>query len=289
MGRLFGLIVGVALWTGLAEASLPTSSLSKTRLGAACTGAANSDLALECWLKHNPNVAQAMVYLNISGQQEFAQWPATLQNQMYGYFDQMVSWYNAGWPAVPQPQIFPTPVPVAGPDASYGDERYLTLAMGTQVYLGQVAAVLAGELTAQFPWSIAAYSPAELTLLLNQGVDYQLLLEPEVTDSGYYMQTGFGATPANPSYTALFFKVNHLLGSTAAATVALLWEWEVRLFHFYLESGFNSEITNQVYQYFWGPNAPPIPGPNPEVETAVKGTGYHSLANRRQRFCFGAC
>jgi hypothetical protein len=41
-------------------------------------------------------VAQAMAYLNVSGQQAFAQWPATLQNQMYGYFDQMVGWYNAG-------------------------------------------------------------------------------------------------------------------------------------------------------------------------------------------------
>ena len=80
--------------TALRQAAI--SPLDKPRLEAARTGAANSDLALKCWLTHNPNVAQAMVYLNVSGQQAFAQWPATLQNQMYGYFDQMVGWYYAG-------------------------------------------------------------------------------------------------------------------------------------------------------------------------------------------------
>jgi len=268
MRRILGLIAGVALWTGLASASLPTSSLNKTRLGTACAGAANSDLALQCWLTHNPNVAQAMVYLNISGQQTFSEWPVTLQDQMYGYFDQMVSWYDAGWPVVPQPQIFPTPVPVEGPDPSYG-ERYMTLAMGTQVYMGQVAAVLAGELTAQFPWSIAGYSPAELKPLLNQSVDYQLLWEPAVTHSGYYWQIGFSGSPANPSYVAVFFKVNHLLGSTAAETVALLYQWERQLEHFYVVSGYNTTTTDQVYTYFWGPNAPPIP-----ASYVVNGTTY---------------
>src|SRR5579872_1837420 len=157
MRQVLGLIAGVALCTSLAEASLPTSSLNEARLGTACKGAANSDLALQCWLAHHPTVEQAMIYLNIPTAQTFNQWPVNLQIQMFGYFDQMVGWYDAGWPTILEPQIFPTPVPVHGPDPIFG-QRYMTLPMGTQVYLGQVAAILAGELTAQFPWSIANYT-----------------------------------------------------------------------------------------------------------------------------------
>ena len=272
MTRLLCLIAGVALCTGLAEASLPTSSLNKTRLGTACAGAANSDLALQCWLNHHPSVANAMVYLNINSQnQTFSQWPVTLQDQMYGYFDTMVSWYDAGWPGTAQPEIFPMPVPLQAPDPDYGSS--MSLATGTQVYLGQVGAILAGELTAQFPWSIAGYSSSELNLLLNQSVDYQLQWKPQVSVSGYYWATGFSMSPANPPFVATFFKGNNLLASTPKQTVALLFQWERRLFHFYVESGYNETFAEQ-YEYFWGPNTPPVPasyvangttytGPNP--------------------------
>jgi len=269
MRKLLNYAALTMVLTGLsvaAHAALPVTSLSEVRLGGICWYTANSDTALACWLNENPNVAAAMFYQDATYFGSWPTWPGPVKEQLFRYFDKMVQWYDDGMPPSTAPQFFPEQIPAAGPPDPT-DGLWMPDNEGTRIYLSQVANSLAAELTARFPWSIATYTPSQLGLLLYQ--TDTMVYESNVAEPGYYFQyDGTGASPANPPFTALFFKTNHLIGTDAADTIARLFYWEKQLTHFFIVSGTN-ETTASVYPFFWGPNTPPIP--DAEV---IDGTTY---------------
>jgi len=247
-----------------AHAALPVSYLSTARLGAFCSKSANTNAALNCWLRDNPNMAGAMFYEDSSYKGTWTTWPLAVKAQFVQYFNLIVSWYDAGMPPATYPQLFLVQIPELGPaDPMYG--FWMSEALGTQVYLSQVANSLAAELTAAFSWSITSYTPSELSLLLSMNDTMNYV--STVANPGYYFQdSGTGASPADPGFTVTFFKKSGLIGSDAADTVARLFAWERKLEHFSVVSG---DPTQNIYPYFWGPNTPPVP--DSEV---INGTVY---------------
>src|SRR5579885_111746 len=271
--RMQRIIVGlttIALWLSAfapaRAAGLPVFLLSKDRLGLSCFDRPDTHAALECWLNQHPDVAGAMFYSDAAYSGTWPTWPATLKTQLDLVFDLMVVWYKAGMPAnFPQP--FPVPIPELGaPDPVYG--FWMSYALGKRVYLTQLANRLSAELTAAFPWSIAASTAPELNLLLSMGDT--LYHVDNVANPGYFFQEG-GPSPATPVYTINFFKTNNLIGSDAADTIERLFAWERQLIHFFYVSG---DPTVNVYPYFWGPNTPPIPD-----SAVIEGTTYTGPVN----------
>jgi hypothetical protein len=258
---LIALLLGLA---GVAHSASRVHSLSKARLGPKCADKASAVIALTCWLDQNPNVAAAMYYENSSYFGTWPTWPTKIKQRLFHYFVLMVLWYGKGMPPATAPQLFPEQIPLSGPkDPTWG--WGMPEDLGTKVYLAQVANCLAAELTAQFSWSIATYTPDQLSLLLDFS-DW-LAWVPNLATPGFYFE-GVADSPANPPFTALFFKTNQLIGSDAADTVARLFQWEKQLTHYNSPLGSNW-TTAEVYLYFWGPNTPPIP--DAEI---INGTTY---------------
>ena len=265
---LIALLLGLA---GLAHAALPVSSLVKSRLGPKCGAESTADSALSCWLDQNPKVAAAMYFENSSYYGTWPTWPAAVKQQFFQYFDLMVCWYNQVPARVGGYQLFPDRIPVSGPkDPTWG--LWMPEDLGAKVYLAQVANCLAAELTGQFSWRISTYTPSQLSLLL--AMNDWMAYVPDAVTPAYYFEAGANS-PANPPFTASFFVKNRLIGSDAADTVARLFHWEKRLFHYFAAPG-TDQTPDTIYPYFWGPGTPPIPdveiingrtysGPNPDA------------------------
>jgi hypothetical protein len=131
------------------HAALPVSFLSKARLGVLCSKTANTNAALDCWLRENPNVAGVMFYEDSTYLGTWTTGPLAVEDQFLQYFNLMVPWYDAGMPPSTYPQLFPVQIPEQGPPDPVNG-FWMSEAMGTQVYLSQVANSLAAELTAAF-------------------------------------------------------------------------------------------------------------------------------------------
>jgi hypothetical protein len=246
--------------------ALPVTFLSKARVGLVCFDNATTIKALDCWLDHHPDVAGALYYEDSGFKGTWASWPPTVKSQLHTDFDQMVAWYHGGMPPG-GPNPFPMPVPAGGapqmPAPGAGSAFWMTEAIGKRVYLSQAANNLAAELTAAFPWSITTYTPSQLKLLLSMNDSMHFV--SNIAKPGYFFQYN-NPSPATAAYTVGFFKQHNLIGQDAADTVARLFAWERVLIHFFVVAG---DPTPNIYPYFWGPNAPPVP--DSEV---IKGTVY---------------
>jgi hypothetical protein len=249
----------------------PVMTLSKARLGPKCESkSADFEAALLCWLDQNTNVAVEMWYGPVPNEVGWIQWPIDAKKELVADFKQMAEWYLDGMQPSKAPQLFPDVVPVsatADPTCGHG----MTVQMGNKVYIAVVANSLAAELTERYPWSIAKFNQGETAILFTQGemMDYEPASDCPNAPPGYYTPgTIDHSTPANPPFTALFFKNNHLIGANAAETIALLFQWEKQLKHAGGVAG-HPELDGNIYNYFWGPNAPPIP-----VAEIIEGTTY---------------
>jgi hypothetical protein len=250
---------------------LPLKTLSKARLGPRCaTKSSDAEAALICWLGQNPNVAEEMWYRPAPGEFGWVQWPIDVKKELVADFKQMVEWYLDGMQPSKAPHLFPDVIPVSAmddPTCHHG----MTVQMGRTVYLAVVANSLAAELTEQYPWSIATYKQPETALLLDQGsmMKYEPASECPNASPGYYTPSTISfSTPANPPFTALFFKSNHLIAANAAETIALFFQWEKQLKHAGVVGG-HPELDKNLYLYYWGANTPPIP--DAEI---INGTTY---------------
>jgi|WetSurMetagenome_2_1015567.scaffolds.fasta_scaffold04691_2 hypothetical protein len=266
---LCALLLGLLLAAAPAEAaySLP---LSQARLGAVCATKPNTEQAVACWLQQHPDVANAMIFYDSTGGGPWSRWKPQRRTQFFAYFNQMVKWYNAGAVGGQYPSPFDFPIqpeplpPAPGLGYMYRDS------LGRVVYLSLVANNLAAELTAAFPWSIANYAPAELTLLLNMGNVFANYVDSQGTPAGFYFVGDTHTSPATAGYVVAFLKKSHVLAGNQAATIARLVEWSSRLRHYWFDEG-DPNRTNfyAVAEYFWGPNSPPIP-----ASTIIRGTTY---------------
>jgi hypothetical protein len=240
--------------------------LSEARLGVVCFDTVNTDSALDCWLSHHPNVSAAMFYQDQNNGYAWPNWPAGVKSQLHLYFNQLALWYAAGMPPS-YPIQFSAPVPALGPaDPMYG--FWMPNGLARRIYVSQVANSLAAELTAAFSWTITTYTYAQLTLLLSMNDTMYYI--GNIANPGYFFQYG-GPSPATPGYTVSFLKNANLIGSDAADTVARLFAWERILQHFFHVYG---DPTVNVYPYFWGPDAPPIPD-----SKVIEGTIYTGPSN----------
>lgn len=249
-------------------------TLSKARLGPKCEAkSADAEAALICWLDQNQSVANQMHYQSQSAKVYYGwnQWPVEVKTELVADFKQMAEWYLDGMQPSKAPQFFPDVIPVsATADPTCG--RWMTVQMGRTVYLAWVANSLAAELTEKYPWSIATYNTDALDYLLdqNQIIDYEPGgYCPNASTPGYYFQTfSMPTSPSSPTFTVLFLKKNQLIGANAAETIALLYQWEKQLKHAGTIAG-HPELDGNIYLYFWGANAPPIP-----VAEIINGTTY---------------
>lgn len=262
-----GLSTLILCFTTFAGATgLPVTLLSKARIGLRCWDTGTTDAALNCWLNEHPEVSGAMFYQDANYAGSWPGWPEPAKDQLRQYFDLMVAWYKAGMPAS-YPNTFAVPIPEQiPPEPLYG--FWMSDATGNRVYLSQLANSLAAELTAAFSWTIVAYTPAQLTLLLS--MNDSLYYGSNAPTPGYFFQ-GSTSSPATPGYTLTFFKDHNLIGVDATATVAELFGWERKLRHDFVVSG---DPTVNVFPYFWGPDTPPIPD-----SKIITGTTYTGPIN----------
>lgn len=267
--RALAVASGVLLWCATAAWATPKSYLSLARVGDRCWGiSATAESALDCWLKTHPQVAAAMHYQDsqYNGGAGWATWPAPAQQRLRLYFGQMVAWIHAGMPAKSYPKPFPVYIPKQGPDDPLWG-FWLPESLGLRVYLSQAASSLALELTAAVPWTITAYSPANLSLLLN--IYDQLVYQSNVAHPGYFLDNA-QSLPGPPAYVLTFFKANNLLGQTDADTLGRFFTWERQLTHFYYVGDEPYPDWANIYVYFWGEDGPI------RVSSIIEGTTYSS-------------
>jgi len=250
----------------------PVKTLSKARLGKMCEAkSADLEAALLCWLEQNPNVANAMWYQPAPSPAGWNQWPIDVKKELVADFKQMAEWYLDGMQPSKAPQFFPDVIPMSTATADPNCVRSMTGQAGRTVFLAVVANSLAAELTEKYSWSITTYDPTELFQLLSQNEIMELEPGPKCPNvpSGYYIpETISLVSPANPPFTASFFRTNHLIGANAAETIALLFQWEKQIKHAGVIAG-HPELDDNLFLYYWGANTPPIP-----VAEIINGTTY---------------
>ncbi len=237
-----------------AAGGLPVGLLSQSRLGPSCFDKPDTNVAVDCWLKNHPDVANAMWYNSANFSGTWTSWPVSAKNGFHQAFNLMVVFYKAGMP-LNFPQPLPTPLPLQGPgNFTYGGS-FLTETDGMREYMLLVGNNIAAELTAAFPWSIAGYTAQQDQLLLGMNDILGFWLgPPTVTTAGYYPGGGH-MEPATPAYSLKFFKRNHLIGPDAPQTIANFFMWERTLTHYYLDAGVDPD---DMVTLFWGPLALPI-------------------------------
>ena len=244
--------------------ALPVNLLSRARAGATCMQKADTDAALECWLKNHPDVSQAMQFTQSGFNGWYADWPGQAKSDFHKYFNAMVLFYKFGTPP-DFPQPVPTPLLRQGPALQPLGGTWMAEAEGRTEYLLLAGNNIAAELTAAFPWSIATYSAPDLYTLLAMPEAFGYFSAPPSVPTPRYYFVG-RAVPETPVYTFTFFKSNQLLGATATATVANTFVWARGLGHYSLEPNVDPA---DLYHLYWGSMAPPI-----AVSQLVNGTFY---------------
>ena len=243
----------------------PPKTLSKTRLGPKCSKETTIDAQLGCWLDENPKVANAMIFGDATYYGTWKYWPISVKEELAKDFKLLAGWYLEDTPSTTAPQLFPVIVVPTGPvDPVWS--LWMSEKLGRSIYLSVVANNLAVELTGYLPWTITTYGPAELSSLLNQSGLVAYVTNNIVKPGYYFNNSGMYASPANPPFTALFFKKNQLIGSSAADTIERLFRWERRLQHVIDPPGVPKQ---DIAKYYFGPNIPPIP--DAEI---IEGTTY---------------
>jgi len=206
---------------------------------------------LDCWLKQNPDIANAIVWQPAPGlfDTSTVAWPAwtpAMKTELREAWMDARAWHangmsHFGGPALPDPLPNQDPLPEGA--------QFRTLIDASQawrLYLASVAHSLAAEIEAWVPWSLRGMGSEELEHLL-AGVKMFVR-----DDEGGYELRGHDAMewclPSHPTYTYAFLVQNDLVRNTTRATIGRVLEWcRANLTHFI--GGMSAQNAENHWQY----------------------------------------
>ncbi|MBI5611508.1 MAG: hypothetical protein HY942_00350 [Gammaproteobacteria bacterium] len=206
----------------------------------ACRTLIGSPNLLDCWLEHNPKVADAIIWQpapDVSNASQLA-WP-DWTNAMKAELRQ--AWMDARtWHANGMTNFTGTFIEDPPPNQDFALEGapFFRTVFDAQtqawpLYLAIVAHSLATEIDAWVPWSLRGYSPEALEHILSGA----LMFRRDTNDGGAWDSDHPGGyvlggamslekvTPSHPTFTYPFLTQNSLVGSTALATIAHVLDW----------------------------------------------------------------
>ena len=236
--------------------------LRLSRIPAACKPFVGSPQLLDCWLGHNPKVAEAIVWEPTPN--SFLAWPAWT-NAMKAQLRQ--AWLDArAWHANGLTGFTGTFVEDPPPNQDLpGDSGWLRTVLDgpTQwwpLYLAHVAHCLAAEIGGWFAWSLRDCEPEMLEQLLSA----VQMFRRDTDDGGAWdsdypggyvlggMQSLEKVTPSHPTFTYAFLKENNLVAPTATATIGRVLNWcRWNLAHYL--GAFTAQNADYHWQYLGAP------------------------------------
>jgi hypothetical protein len=188
------------------------------------------DFDLDQWLASKPLIASAIVWRDQASARPYATWTSSEKEQLRSVFWQIRVGDEPGLPDAP---------PATTTLLTSGEifATNLDAALAWQYFLGYVAQSLAVEQAGWVPWSLAAYSPAELALLLDSRSLFEWAAGPQkygvLKDHGGLFRHG-SATPGDPARTHRFLRTHGLVAPTPRATIERVLDWcRGHLVHFY--------------------------------------------------------
>jgi hypothetical protein len=228
-----------------------------------------SPMLLDCWLEHNPTVANAIIWEPAPGfpATPLLAWP-NWSNTMKAELRQ--AWVNARtWHANGMVNFSGTFVEDPPPNQDFVQDgaQYFRTVFDAQtqawpLYLATVAHSLAAEIGAWVPWSLRMYASETLEQLLS---GFQMFRH-DTNDGGAwdadypggYVLGGSsgreGVTPSHPTFTYPFLLQNSLIGASALDTIGRVLDWCRWNLSHYLGS-----FTPQNAEYHWQyRGAPPV-------------------------------
>ena len=205
----------------------------------ACRPLLHFQKLLDCWLEHNPNVANAIKWEAGRSPQNppiaWPQWTPSMKTEL------RQAWLDArAWHANGMTSFAGTVVPDPPPNQDFGVEGgpfFRTVLDGPSqawpLYLAHVAHCLAAEIGGWVPWTIRLHPPATLEHLLaatqmyvrdrNDGGAWD-----SVHPGGYVLGGNHSlekVTPSHPTFTYPFLLENDLVAPTALETIARVLDW----------------------------------------------------------------
>ncbi|MEO8484818.1 MAG: hypothetical protein ABI585_00630 [Betaproteobacteria bacterium] len=233
----------------------------------ACRRLIGEAALLDCWLKQNPEVANAIVWDSGGAQPDVRAWPAWnhgMKAELRQAWMDAREWHAQGMSHFPgTPLVDPPPNQDIALD---GAPFFRTVLDGPAQawpwYLAIVAHSLAAEIEGWVPWSLRGLSPEALAHLLS-GTQ---ILHRDMNDGGPndaqhpggYVLGGSDSmekcTPSHPTFTYRFLVENDLVDDTPRGTIARVIGWcRANLSHFF------GTLTAQNAEYHWQyRGAPPV-------------------------------
>ncbi len=206
----------------------------------ACWKLIGSPKLLDCWLEHNPNVANAIIWEPAPGIANtpllaWPDWTNAMKTELRQAWLDARAWHANGMLNFPGTFIEdPPPNQDYVPDgAPYFRTVFDAQTQAWPLYLAHVAHSLAAEIGGWVPWSLHGYPPEALEQILS---GYQMLHydtnDDGAWDSDYpggYVLGGAKSvekvTPSHPTFTYPFLTQNNLVDSTALGTIARVLDW----------------------------------------------------------------
>ena len=205
----------------------------------ACRPLIRSPDLLDCWLEHNPKVAEAIIWEVPPGMPTVAllawpAWTAAMKAQLRQAWVDARAWYAKGMTG-----FMGTFVEDPPPNQDFAEEDgpFRTVFDGpTQawpLFLAQVAHCLAVEIGGWVPWTLRDYEPEALKELLSAFEMFKYDQDdggPWDSDyPGGYVLGGWSnnewVTPSHATFTFSFLKQNNLIAPTALGTIGLVLDW----------------------------------------------------------------
>lgn len=252
-----------------------------------CRNLRDEPLLLDCWLEHNPKVANAIRWergKRGGGFETLAwpDWPASMKSRLRDAWMAARDWHAAG---MRDYDGTPWTDPPPNQDADVDPPTTRTVLDGpTQArpwYYAQVGHCLAAEIEGWVPWSIRHYTVEQLEHLLAGPMifvrDRDNATSWDADHPGGYIVGGVKsqekATPSHPTFVYRFLATADLVGPTRLDTVGRVLDWcRAHLRHYF--GSFTAANAEAHWQYRgWPPVRRVIEGTTP-TDPGLAGFGH---------------
>ncbi|MBL8293513.1 MAG: hypothetical protein JNN08_16825 [Bryobacterales bacterium] len=246
---------------------------------AACVPLKGSGGFVDCYLRHYPAVANAIVFW-FSAEEAPKPWPLWTDKSRQAVRDaykHSVDWYAGGMNNYAGLLTQDPPESLNDAQLIAGQPAYLVHSAKDVwiLYTGHVGLALAAETEGWVPWSILSYSQTSLNHLFNaygaqgpNGANSTQMFWPTQALPGYAGAAGYinfsGMPPANATTVFKFMKENNLIGTTPRKTIGKVLGWSSQLRHSFCGWG-DPQILFAYWQYYFGPT----------VSRVLEGTVYN--------------
>ena len=235
----------------------------------ACRKLIHSPTLLDCWLEHNPKIANAIIWqpapdVSNASQLAWPDWTNAMKTELRQAWMAARAWHDNGMTNFTGTFIEDPP---PNQDAAVEGAPFFRTVFDAEtqawpLYLAIVAHSLAAEIDAWVPWSLRGYSSEALEHMLAG----TFMFRRDTNDGGAWDADHPGGyvlggamsmekvTPSHPTFTYSFLVQNNLVKPTALGTIAQVLDWcRWNLAH-YLGS-FTPQNAENHWQYR---GAPPV-------------------------------